>query len=104
MKPHHVNLNVPGDCTASPLGLNNMFVLQEVFLFPYMRSSPEEPHLTARLVTFSLFLVTSDISPELLSHAPGLKLKYVGVRAWGSKLPLAIHGNRPDLWHHKLWP
>ena len=31
-----------------------------------MRSPPEEPHLASRLVTFSPFLVTSDISPELI--------------------------------------
>ena len=55
-----------------------------------MRSPPEEPHLSVRLVTFSLFLVTSDISPELLSHATGLKFQYVGVRAWGSKLAIGI--------------
>ena len=55
-----------------------------------MRSPPQEPHLAARLVTFSLFLVTSDISPKLLSHATGLKFYYVGVRAWGSKLAVGI--------------
>ena len=32
-----------------------------------MRMPPEEPHLASWVVTFSLFLVTSDISPELLS-------------------------------------
>ena len=39
----------------------------------HMRSSPEEPHLASQVVTFSLFLVTSDISPELISCANGLK-------------------------------
>ena len=33
-----------------------------------------------------------------------LKFKYVGVRAWGSKLPLAIYGSRPYLWLLKFWP
>ena len=37
-----------------------------------MRSPPEEPHLALRVVTFSLFLVTSDVSPELISCAIGL--------------------------------
>ena len=69
-----------------------------------MRSPLEEPHLAVRLVTFSLVLVTSDISPELPSHATGLKFLYVGVRACRSKLPFALHGNRPDLWHLKFWP
>ena len=41
--------------------------------FPYMRSSPGEPHLASWVVTISLFLVTSDNSPELISCANGLK-------------------------------
>ena len=38
----------------------------------HMRSPSEEPHLASGFVTFSLFLVTSDISPELISCANGL--------------------------------
>ena len=62
-----------------------------------MRSPPEEPHLAARVVTFSLFLVTSDISPQLISCANGLKFLYVGVGPWGSKLALAIYGTESNL-------
>ena len=61
--------------------------------------SPEEPHLVSRVVTVQIFLVTSDISSELLSCANELR-----VRACRSKLALAIYGNRPDLWHLKFWP
>ena len=43
------------------------------------------------------FLVTSDISPELISCAIGLRFYYVDVRPWGSKLALAIYGTGPDL-------
>ena len=62
-----------------------------------MRSPPEEPHLASGVVTFSLFLVTSDISPELISCAIGLKFEYVGVRPCRSKLALAIYGTEPNL-------
>ena len=33
----------------------------------------EEPHLASGVVIFSLLLVTSDISPELISCANGLR-------------------------------
>ena len=56
------------------------------------------------LTSCHLFLVTSDISPELIPCADGLRFLYVGVRAWGSKLALAIYGTRRDLWPLKLWP
>ena len=51
--------------------------------------SPEEPHLVSRVVTVQIFLVTSDISSELLSCANELR-----VRACRSKLALAIYGNK----------
>ena len=56
-----------------------------------------------RLEELSLFL-TSYISPELISCAIGLRFKYVGVKAWGSKLTLAIYGTRPDLKPLIFWP
>ena len=39
----------------------------------HMRSPPEKLHLALGVVPFSTFLVTSDISPELLTCANGLR-------------------------------
>ena len=58
-----------------------------------MRSPPEE------LIWFEevYLLRTSDISPELISCAIGLKFEYIGVRPCRSKLALAIYGTEPNL-------
>ena len=52
-----------------------------------MRSPPRS---RISLQELSLFWGISHVSPELLSHATGLKFQYVGVRPSFSKLAIVI--------------
>ena len=64
-----------------PLNLNFACVPAGQFKSKWYEESPRGA--AWRVVTF---LVTSNISPELISCAIELRFYYVGVRAWGSKL------------------
>ena len=61
--------------------------------------SPQGAASGFRSCHFFTFFVTSDISPDLISCTYELKFGYVGGNPWGTKLPLAIYGTEPNLWH-----